>query len=176
MWGHLGIGKSWESHPASPENPKNPDHHHDSADNIDYQLLIHPAMSTLNLQDVVALSYNYPDLSFGQVQQFISLASKLKNDILLAQPLSVPAFNPPDILPPTITTFLQKSCGISVSCVDKCWEALKSTIWNDDHLQVEDSILVTQDFATHGHPLGLCASKCVPRLKPTSWWLNLSFL
>ena len=117
-------------------------------------------MSSLKLQDVVALSHKYPELSFGQVQQFISLASKLKDDILLAQPSSVLAFNPPDILPPTITTFLQKSCGISVSCVDSCWEALKSTIWNDAN-RLEDSI--TQDVATHGHPLGLCASKCVPR-------------
>ena len=50
--------------------------------------------------------------------------------------------------------------SISVSCVDSCWEALKSTIWNDAN-RLEDSI--TQDFATHGHPLGLCASKCVPR-------------
>jgi hypothetical protein len=134
-------------------------------------------MSSLNLQDLTALSLNYPDLSFGQVQQFISLASKLRDDILLAQPSSVPALNPPDILPPTITTFLQKSCGISVSCVDKCWEALKSTIWNDsDPNHLEDSIsCITQDFATHGHPLGSRASKCVPRanLKSNSEFIIL---
>jgi hypothetical protein len=133
-------------------------------------------MSSLNLQDVAALSHKYPDLSFGQVKQFISLASKLKDDILLAQPSSVPKFHPPDILPPTITTFLQKSCGMSVSCADSCWEALKSTIWHDaNHL--EDSI--TQDFATHGHPLGLCTSKCgypKPACAYHSYFFSFSYL
>ncbi|KAF8238014.1 hypothetical protein L208DRAFT_1244754, partial [Tricholoma matsutake] len=97
--------------------------------------------------------------TFGQVQQFIALASKLKDDILLAQPSSVFMLDPPEILPPTISTFLQISCSISVDCVYACWEALKSTIWNDVN-HVEDSH-ITQDFATYGHPLGLCALKCV---------------
>ncbi|KAF8231666.1 hypothetical protein L208DRAFT_1162769, partial [Tricholoma matsutake] len=69
-------------------------------------------------------------LSFGQVQQFIALASKLKDDILLSQPSFVLMFDPPKFLPSTITTFLQKSCGISLACVEVCWEALKSTIWH----------------------------------------------
>ena len=47
------------------------------------------SMSSLNLQTVGALTDKYPELSFSQVQQFIALASKLKDDILLAQPLSV---------------------------------------------------------------------------------------
>jgi hypothetical protein len=107
-------------------------------------------MSSLNLQDVVGLSQKYPQLSFGQVQQFISLSSKLKDDILLAQPSSIPAFDPPEILPPTIVTFLQESCNISAACVDTCWNTLKSAIWNDANS--------LDDFAAHtGHSLGLCA-------------------
>ncbi|KAF8230839.1 hypothetical protein L208DRAFT_1135188, partial [Tricholoma matsutake] len=54
-----------------------------------------------------------------------------KNDILLMHPTSVPASDPPKVLPPSITLFLQNSCGISKDCVDSCWKALKSTIWHE---------------------------------------------
>lgn len=73
----------------------------------------------LHLQDVVNLGQEYPQLSFNQVQQFILLASKLKDDILLAQPSSVLAIDPPDIIPPNnnyIPTarlqYLSWLCGI----------------------------------------------------------------
>ena len=55
-------------------------------------------MSLLRLQDTVLLTERYPELSLGQIQQFISLATKLKDDILLAQPSSVLALDPPDVL------------------------------------------------------------------------------
>jgi hypothetical protein len=93
-------------------------------------------------------------LSLGKFQQFVVLAAKLKDDILLSQPTSVLVFDPPMILPPTVTTFLQNSCEISEPCVKACWEVLKSTIWHDAK-NLEDSI--TADFAAHGHSLGLCA-------------------
>ena len=110
---------------------------------------------SLRLQDVVNLSQEYPQLSFNQVHQFISLASKLKDDILLAQPSSILAFDPPEIIPPTITTFLQHACKLSSDCVEACWKTLKYTIWDDANgLQVEDSTV--HDFAAHGHSLGLC--------------------
>ena len=111
---------------------------------------------SLRLQDVVNLSQEYPQLSFNQVQQFILLASKLKDDILLAQPSSILAFDPPDILPPTITTFLQHACKISMDCVDTCWNTLKFTIW-DDANGLDDSTI--HDFAAHGYSLGLCTSQ-----------------
>ena len=108
---------------------------------------------SLRLQDLVNLSQEYPQLSLNQVQQFILLASKLKDDILLAQPSSILAFDPPDVIPPTIAIFLQHACKISGDCVDTCWNSLKFTIW-DDANGLEDSIL--HDFAAHGHSLGLC--------------------
>ncbi|KAF8219074.1 hypothetical protein L208DRAFT_1155257, partial [Tricholoma matsutake] len=70
-------------------------------------------------------------LSLGKIQQFVQLASKLKDDILLAQPSSILAFDPPANLPPTVTIFLQNSCKISQACVEDCWEVLSSTIWHD---------------------------------------------
>ncbi|KAF8220162.1 hypothetical protein L208DRAFT_1163067, partial [Tricholoma matsutake] len=60
---------------------------------------------------------------------FISLASRLKDDILLAQPLSIVVSDHPDVLPPTIIAFLQASCSISEDCINSCWEALKLTVW-----------------------------------------------
>jgi len=112
-------------------------------------------MSSLRLQDTVSLAKQCPELSFGQVQRFISLASRLKDDILLTQPSFVPAFNPPDVLPPTVSTFLQNSCAISADCVEACWNTLKSTIWNDTDSPEAEKNLV-QDFAAHGYSLGLC--------------------
>jgi hypothetical protein len=109
-------------------------------------------MSSLRLQDAVLLANQHPEISFGQVQQFIRLASRLKDDIRLAQPSFVPAVNPPDVLPPTISTFLRDSCSISVACVEACWNTLKMTIWHEE--QSLDSLL--NDFAANGHSLGLC--------------------
>jgi hypothetical protein len=109
-------------------------------------------MSSLKLRDAVLLTNHHPELSFGQVQQFICLASRLKDDILLTQPLSVLALDPPDVLPPTISTFLRHSCGISLACVEACWDTLKTTIWHEAHSLDK----VVHDFAVHGHPLGLC--------------------
>jgi hypothetical protein len=110
-------------------------------------------MSSLRLQDTVFLTEQHPELSFDQVQWFISLASRLKDDILLTQPSSVLAFDPPDVLLPSVSTFLQNNCAISVDCVKACWEMLKSTIWIDAH-SFEDSLI--QDFVSYGHSLGLC--------------------
>jgi hypothetical protein len=120
-------------------------------------------MSSLTLQDVVGLSQEYPQLSFSQVQQFVLLASKLKDDIILAQPSSILVFDPPEILPPTIATFLQHCCDISADCVDSCWHTLKSTVWHNTN-SLEDSTI--HDFAVHGHSLGLCALLLVCRVKP----------
>ncbi|KAF8232726.1 hypothetical protein L208DRAFT_1561138, partial [Tricholoma matsutake] len=97
-------------------------------------------------------------LSFAQVQCFIILASRLKNDILLAQPSSAWASDPPEILLPTIATFLQNSCEVSSTCIGHCWEALRSTIWHNVD-SVED--MTEQDFTTHGHPFGLCVLKAL---------------
>jgi hypothetical protein len=109
---------------------------------------------SLRLQDIVLLIEQYPELSLRQVQQFISLATKLKDDILLAQPSSVLAHNPPDVLPPTVLLFLQNSCHITLACVETCWDVLKAMIWHEVH-GLEDSVL--HDFVVHGHSLGLCA-------------------
>ena len=110
-------------------------------------------MSSLRLQDTILLADQHPELSFGQVQQFISF-SRLKDDILLTQPSSVLVLHPPDVLPLTVSTFLQNSCGISMACVEACWDTLKTTIWHDAQ-SLKDGLI--HDFSAHGHSLGLCA-------------------
>lgn len=116
-------------------------------------------MSSLTLVDVMALSQQYPNLSLDTVQRFILLVSRLKNDILLAQPSSVDESDPPDVLPPTIMTFLQNSCSISEECVNSCWQMLKSTVWlRMKGEEPEDGHGVLEDFAKHGHSRGLCTS------------------
>ncbi|KAF8799392.1 hypothetical protein BYT27DRAFT_7227884 [Phlegmacium glaucopus] len=81
------------------------------------------------MQEIIALNQKHPELSLQQILKFITLASKMKNDIILVQPNCIPGSDPPDVFPPSMTLFLKNSCGISESCVTSCWEALKSTIW-----------------------------------------------
>ncbi|KAF8229572.1 hypothetical protein L208DRAFT_1286352 [Tricholoma matsutake] len=81
------------------------------------------------MQEILALNQKHPELSLQQILWFITLALKMKNDIILAQPTHIPSSDPPDILPPSITLFLGNSCGISEICVTSCWEALRSTVW-----------------------------------------------
>jgi hypothetical protein len=132
--------------------------------------LLHSLMSSLRLQDTVLLTEQYPDLSLGQVQQFISFTTRLKDDILLAQPSSVLAHNPPDVLPPTVSIFLQISCSFSQACVET-WDVLKKTIWHDLHgLRLEGSLI--HDFSVHGHSLGLCEF----RFYATSVFYKLEFI
>ena len=111
-------------------------------------------MDNLDMQKILVLNEEHPDMSLEQLIKFIMLASKLKNDIILVQPTSIPESHPPDILPPSITLFLQNSCTISEACVTSCWEALKSTVWYDSNKFKDTS---ESDFAEHSHPMGLCA-------------------
>ncbi|KAF8237755.1 hypothetical protein L208DRAFT_1245541, partial [Tricholoma matsutake] len=87
---------------------------------------------------------------------FILLASRLKDDILLVQPLSIVVSDHPDVLPPTIVAFLQASCSIFEDCINSCWEALKLTVWL--HVNSEEDNAILDDFANHGHSHGLCVS------------------
>jgi hypothetical protein len=107
----------------------------------------------LDMQEIFALNQKHSELSLQQIFKFIMLATKMKNDIILVQPTSVPASDPPDVLPPSITLFLQNSCGITENCVISCWEVLKSAVWYDSDSFKDSS---ESDFAEHGHPMGLC--------------------
>jgi hypothetical protein len=111
-------------------------------------------MGNLDMQEILALNRKHSKLSLQQIFKFITLATKMKNDIILVQPTSVPASDPPDVLLPSITQFLQNSCGISETCITSCWEALKAAVWYESNSFKDTS---ESDFAEHGHSMGLCA-------------------
>ena len=112
----------------------------------------------------------YSELSLEQLIKFIMLASKLKHNIILVQPTSIPASHPPNILPPLITPFLQNSCGISETCVTSWWDTLKSIIWYESHWFTDTS---ESDFAEHG---SLCVVGNLDDIQSTYFILGLDTL
>lgn len=115
-------------------------------------------MSDINAEALLQQLQLNPDLfqalTLSQIFNFISLASRLKDDILLTQPAKVPATHPPTVLPPTITTFLGKACNLPQAHVEQCWDILKDTIWDPATVsQNSDSA-----FPQHGYHSGLSTS------------------
>ena len=94
-------------------------------------------------------------LTIDKLTLFVDLTSKLKNDIILSQPPTVPVFEPPEFLPPSIRCFLGNSCGLTQTYVDDCWSVLKGVVWHRPAL-LEDSSEVA--FGQHGLKQGLSES------------------
>lgn len=115
-------------------------------------------MSDIPLADLLLLMQRYPGIMLSQITHFIGLARKLKNDIILPQPPTVPEMQPPDILPPSIKIFLQSSCGLSEEGVGMCWDLLKGMIWEGRDSLDSDRILDGL-FWAHGNHLGLSSSQ-----------------
>jgi hypothetical protein len=103
-------------------------------------LQTHPVLKELNLQ---------------QLLQFIQLAARVKNDILLCQPFSVSSECAPDVLPPSIVSFLSEATNIPLKHIDSCWEVLKDDVWQFPSVKE-----VTQEdehaFVNYGWARGLC--------------------
>ncbi|KAJ7882358.1 hypothetical protein B0H14DRAFT_3755558 [Mycena olivaceomarginata] len=100
----------------------------------------HPVLKELNLQ---------------QLLQFIRLAARVKNDILLCQPFSVSSKCAPDVLPPSIISFLSEATNIPPEHIDSCWEVLKDDVWqfpSVEEVTQEDE----QAFVNYGWARGLC--------------------
>ncbi|KAF8230776.1 hypothetical protein L208DRAFT_1280372, partial [Tricholoma matsutake] len=117
------------------------------------------------MQEILALNQKHPELLLQQILWFITLASKIKNDIILVQPTHVPSSDPPNILPPSITLFLGNSCGISETCVTSCWEALRSTVWyeSDSFKDSSESDFAEHDLDTLYPPHHTCTNASCPR-------------
>ena len=98
------------------------------------------------------LSFN--GLTWEQLVQFTTLASKVKNDIILTQPANVPESEPPDVLPPSVAAFLGDSCMLMPAQVEDCWKVMKGVVW-----RTAPSIPVETIFAEHGHQYGLGMSQ-----------------
>jgi hypothetical protein len=71
------------------------------------------------------LSLPFQSLKWKQIVDFVTFASRLKDPILLAQPTGVSVTKAPDVLPPSVATFLGGSCNLTPSAVEHCWKILK---------------------------------------------------
>ncbi|KAG1796586.1 hypothetical protein EV424DRAFT_1475189 [Suillus variegatus] len=68
--------------------------------------------------------------SLTSLFQFITLATRLKNDIILVEPSLSPTSDPPFVLSPAVTVFLSAGCSISPAEVNDAWSLLKDVIWS----------------------------------------------
>jgi len=83
---------------------------------------------------------------------FTTLASVLRNEILLPQPgTSFDSSWPPQYLPQSVRTFLANACEISLEYTDICWNSMKGLIWTGIFRNRDD----TDTFLKFGHPLGI---------------------
>ncbi|KAG1859229.1 hypothetical protein F4604DRAFT_1495511, partial [Suillus subluteus] len=90
-------------------------------------------------------------LTLETIFTFASLATSLKDDIILTQPATHDIDEPPLFLPPSIVTFLSGACLLSLESVRMYWGALKNGIWADCFTI---SNKIKDLFDTHGHPYG----------------------
>jgi hypothetical protein len=95
------------------------------------------------------------ELNLLQLLQFIRLAAWVKNNILLCQPFSVSSECAPDVLPPSIASFLLEATNIPLEHIDSCWEVLKDDVWQFPSVKE-----VTQEdehaFVNYGWACRLC--------------------
>ncbi|KAJ7033257.1 hypothetical protein C8F04DRAFT_1210932 [Mycena alexandri] len=111
----------------------------------------------MSSEDASSLASNASDdvepLSLAQSLLFSRLLSVLKRDIVLPQPIDVPTNDAPDILPPTITTFIAAAVGISCEDVTYFWATMRFDIWalSPQTLNEEEEEL----FQEHGWELGI---------------------
>jgi len=133
-------------------------------------------MGDVPLEDLLPLINDGIDsvqqLTLSQILHFITVASRLKDDILLTQPASVPASQPPDILPPSISAFLGDCCDLLPDFVDRCWDILWPAIWNDSRFRDRSEMLplpssYTSMIASHSFypPQHACTKPGCPRTK-----------
>ena len=93
-------------------------------------------------------------LSLDQSITFIALASRLKNDIVLAQPSSHSPTNAPPLLLLSVTEFLASACQLGLDDVGRLWERLRDMIWSTDPAMYSLDVSLRL-FHQHGHLHGL---------------------
>ncbi|KAG1760187.1 hypothetical protein EDD22DRAFT_902304 [Suillus occidentalis] len=67
-------------------------------------------------------------MSYINLGRFLRYASLLKDDIIQPQPHTISIMAAPDILPPSITSFLSV-VAISPESVDALWDITKDLAW-----------------------------------------------
>ena len=102
-------------------------------------------------------------ITLAQLTVFIRLASCLKEDILLPQPVEQTTNNPPEVLPPSVALFLSKAIGIPLDGVSIVWDHLKPHVLQTEVppglATDEDEFIMFQRFGWH---LGLSMLSRLP--------------
>jgi hypothetical protein len=93
-------------------------------------------------------------LTWEQVVRFVTLASNVKNDIILTQPTFVSDSEPPDVLPPSIVAFLGDGCELTPTYVENCWKVMKGVVWSAPPRDLIESTFQAT-FTQYGHQYGL---------------------
>jgi hypothetical protein len=97
-----------------------------------------------------------------KISCFIQYASRLKNEILLAQKSSHLPNVVPEFLPISIVRFLASSCILSEQEVEACWNVVKELVWSAFIL---DDKAVSVTFKDHGMDKGFSLSLLTYNLK-----------
>ena len=114
------------------------------------------SMSSTNTS-LVRLLQNDTNGSFSfalsKLMRFTTLASVLRDNILLPQPgTSFDSSQPPQYLPQAVWMFLANACEISLEYTDICWDSMKGLIWTGMFRNQDN----TGSFLKFGHPLRIC--------------------
>jgi hypothetical protein len=86
---------------------------------------------------------------------FIQYASRLKNEILLAQKSSHLPNIVPQFLPVSVVKFLASSCILSEQEVEECWKVVKELVWS---AYILDDKAMSVAFKDHGTDKGFSSS------------------
>ena len=100
-----------------------------------------------------------PNLSIICLFNFIYIAKRLRDNILLPQPAEEPEHNAPEILPPSVTRLLANSCAIHIKDVDVLWTELRHLIWDKQDFPRHD---LAETILKYGHGLGFAPDTLYP--------------
>ena len=121
--------------------------------------MFYPATTMQNIcQLAPLLSHSAAQtLTFHQLIEFALFASRLTNDIILAQSASYsPLTNDSiPILPPTIHGFLSSALSISPEVITMLWESLARTIMTSSLEILFSESRNLGIYQHHGHSLGI---------------------
>ncbi|TEB17856.1 hypothetical protein FA13DRAFT_1649942 [Coprinellus micaceus] len=109
---------------------------------------LHHFLLSLSIQDQKAIKFEH-------LLRFITLSSRLKDDILLPQPATHPENVPPAVLSPALQVFLSAACPLPSAIIPSLWKALRTVIWDPGTLSVFEPSAQMAAHLRHGHNVGL---------------------
>jgi len=89
------------------------------------------------------------NLTFAQLLRSMSLATCLKRDISLPQPISLDLGCAPTFLPPAISDFIAESIGIEGEVMQDLWFIIKDDVW-EAPTDEEASVINEDCFRKYG--------------------------